>query len=294
MSIGLILAHAAQAAPVTRATLWRAWNLDPLLWLGLLLGLGIYGRGSWQLAQRRTQGLPVGRALAFGGAWLTLVVALVSPLEALSGTLFAAHMVQHLLLLLVVPVLLVISRPLPTCLWALPRASRLRVATWRSPLARLHQARRFLTLPAVVLLLYIISLGTWHAPQLYMWALRDETVHVIEHLCFLTTAFLLWWAVLQPKAGRRGYGISILMLFVTALFGGVLGALLTFSNTLWYPTYALFTQQWGLTPLDDQRVAGLIMWIPPGIFYLGTIGVLFVAWLGAIEQGVQRREQPAP
>lgn len=281
------------AGPVTRATLWRAWHLSPVLCIGLLLWLILYGMGAAQLAQRRTRTPTRGRAIAFGVGWLTLIVALVSPLDALSETLFSAHMIQHLLLMLIAPPLLVISRPLPVLLWALPRPARLQLAGWRGPLAWLRQIWGLLTQPLVALAAYTASLWVWHAPVLYESALRHDAIHALEHACFFGASMLLWWAVLQPKAGQRGYGMSILILLISAIQGSILGVLLTFSNVLWYPSYALFTQGWGMTPLDDQRMAGLIMWIPPGVLYLGAVAALFVAWLAAVERDAQRREQPA-
>jgi len=287
-----LLAH--HPFPVTPATLWQAWNLAPALLIPLSLTMAVYGWGVWVLWQRLGWGRGVRhwQIGCFLGGWFTLVVALVSPLDGLSETLFAAHMVQHLLLLLLAPLLLVLSRPLTVLVWALPPRLRRQVGAQWPRRGWLRHTWHGLTLPPVVWLLHTALLWIWHTPTLYEAAVVNDWVHLLEHACFFGAAALLWWAVIHPRGGSRRYGIGILILFLTALQGGALGALLTFSPTPWYPIYGLFTRAWGLTPLDDQQLAGLIMWIPPGIFYLGVILALLVAWLAAVERGMERQEPP--
>jgi putative membrane protein len=273
-------------------TLWRAWNSEPALLLALLLPAGFYLWGTARCWRRAGvgRGIRWGQLAAFFGGMAALVAALLSPLDALSEALFSAHMVQHLLLLLVAPPLFVLARPLVPWLWALPPAPRRAgVNLWR----RAEWPRRgwrLLTLPPLVWLLHTGLLWAWHTPFLYQAALRHEYVHILEHVCFFGAALLLWWAVLDPPGGPRGYGISILAVFLTALQGGILGALLTFSPTLWYPIYAPLTAPWGLAPLADQQLAGVIMWVPSGLVYLGAVLGLFVAWLAAVERGMRLRE----
>jgi len=217
-------------------------------------------------------------AIAFAISWLALVVALVSPLDEWSETLLVAHMAQHELLMVVAAPLMALSGPLVALLWALPadlRRGAIAVAT-RRPIAAVWTA---LTAPPVAWLLHAVALWVWHLPALYAAALEHEAVHAAQHLCFFGTAALFWWGLVHGRYGRLGYGAAVLYLFATGLHSGVLGALLGFSPHIWYPAYAATSEAWGLTPLEDQQLAGFLMWVPAGlVFALGGLG-FFTAWL---------------
>jgi putative membrane protein len=113
-----------------------------------------------------------------------------------------------------------------------------------------------------------VAVWVWHAPVLYQATLGSELVHTLQHASFLVTALLFWWALLRGHEGRVGRPASVIYLFTTAMHTSLLGALLTFSERLWYPLYDESTSAWGLTPLEDQQLAGLIMWVPAGLVYL--------------------------
>ncbi len=144
---------------------------------------------------------------------------------------------------------------------------------------------RALSSPPVAWLIFAVVLWGWHLPALYEAALRNETVHAVEHLTLLLGALLFWWVLLErtrPAHVRLGFAVAYL--FTTTLQSGVLGALITFSSQLWYPYYAPLTAAWGLTPLQDQQLAGMIMWLPGGaVFTALTIGY-FAAWLAALDR----------
>jgi putative membrane protein len=199
-------------------------------------------------------------------------------------------MVQHLILMLVAAPLLVLGEVPLALLWALPRPWRRALGlALRAP--ALYGAWRALSSPICAWLLFTAALWVWHAPALYEAALRDEAVHALEHLGFLGTALLFWWALLrQGGSGAARSWRALPYLFATLIQSGLLGALMTFAAQPWYPAYAPLVPPWGLTPLQDQQLAGLIMWIPGGaLFTLLTIGY-FAAWLRALEQrGAQRR-----
>ncbi len=271
-----------------------AWNWDPTVLVGLLAAAGLYLAGTLSCWRHAGVGRVIRRwqVAAFAGGLLALVAALISPLDALSEISFAAHMVQHLLFLLVAPLLFVLARPLLAALWLLPTHARRSLAqSWRQ--ARWAQTGwHWLTLAPVVWLLHAASLWIWHAPALYDAALHNEAIHAAEHLSFLAAACLLWWTLLEPRGGRRHYGMSILLLFLTALQGSVLGALLAFSTAPWYSTYAVQATAGRLSALDDQQLAGVIMWVPAGLTYFGTALALFIAWLSAVEASMHRRERP--
>ncbi len=267
--------------------LWGAWSWDPAVLAGIALAAGLYLRGLRALWRRAGagHGARPWQTAAYAGGLVTLFVALVSPLDALGAALFSAHMVQHMLLILVAAPLLTLGAPLLPLLWALPRRSRRRLGRWwlRSRVAR--PLWRLLTLPAVVWTLHALALWLWHLPSLYQAALRVDGIHALEHLSFLGTALLFWWPVVQRQGRPRlGYGAAVLYLFTMAVQGSLLGILLTFARAPWYPAYADTTAPWGLTPLEDQQLAGLVMWIPAGTIYLVAILALFAAWLRESDQ----------
>jgi putative membrane protein len=216
--------------------------------------------------------------LAFFCGWLALAGALLSPLDEWSETLFVAHMAQHELLMVVAAPLIALSSPLVALLWACPAPARRRlIDVVRRPAVVTGWA--VLTAPPTVWILHAVALWIWHLPSLYDAALEHEEVHAIQHLCFFMTAALFWWSLVRGRYGRVGYGAAVLYLFATSLHSGVLGALIAFSPDVWYPLYASNSGAWGLTPLEDQQLAGLLMWVPAGLVF--TIGGLafFAAWL---------------
>ena len=149
-----------------------------------------------------------------------------------------------------------------------------------------------LSSPVAAWLLFAIGLWVWHALTLFEAALRDETVHAIEHLVFLLSAMLFWWVLFKhSQPNHLHFPMAIPHLFTTALHSGILAALMTFTSQAWYPYYAALVTPWGFTPLEDQQLAGIIMWLPGGaVFTLLTIGY-FAAWLNALEQRSMRLQQ---
>ena len=129
------------------------------------------------------------------------------------------------------------------------------------------------------------ALGIWHVPAMYDAALTSDPVHAIEHASFLGAAFAFWAVVL----GRRGIGTRAALTFAVFLFSGGLGALLTFSGRRFYSSHGLGPQAWGLTPVADQQLAGVIMWIPSGAVYVISFAILFVAWMRRLEARMPSR-----
>jgi cytochrome c oxidase assembly factor CtaG len=209
---------------------------------------------------------------------LTLAAALISPLHQLGGVLFAAHMAQHELLMVVSAPLLVLGRPIIPFLWALPLSWRRMAGAW-STIPAIGATWRLLTLPSFAWMIHAVAIWAWHAPSLYQATLGSEAVHTLQHVSFLGTALLFWWALLRGREGRLGRPAAVIYLFTTAVHTSLLGALLTFSNRLWYPLYHQTTIPWGLAPLEDQQLAGLIMWVPAGLSYLIAALALAATWL---------------
>jgi putative membrane protein len=259
---------------------WELAFLGALLISGTVYAVGV--RRVWRIPNGRLS-VPRWQVLAFAAGWLTLVVALVSPLDRVSKVMFSVHMTQHELLMVVAAPLLVAARPLLAMLWALPHGRRDDVAA--AVHARpLRAAWGFLTGAVVVFVLHGVALWLWHVPALFEAALANDGVHALQHLSFFWTAVLFWWAVVHGRYGRLGYGLGVLFVFVTSMHSGLLGALLTYAATTWYPTHAARTAAAGLAALEDQQLAGLIMWVPAGVLLLVVALALFAAWLGESER----------
>jgi cytochrome c oxidase assembly factor CtaG len=246
------------------------WTLEPWLLFSLTLSAGLYGLGALRLHRRSGAGRETLRRRAglFTAGWLALVLAAVSPLHEAGAQSFSLHMIEHELLMLVAAPLLVMARPLGAMIWAFPASARRTLAAtgrWRW----LQGVGEVLTGPVTATLLQAAVLWIWHAPGLFELALTEEPWHVAQHLSFLISALFFWQAVLIP--GRGGVGLAALCLFATSIVAGALGALMAFSQSPWYARYALLGMApFGLTPTEDQQMAGLLMWIPGGLIHAGA------------------------
>ncbi len=257
-------AHALKGGPSAALP----WSFEPWVLACLALSAAWYAAGVVRLWRHAGRGrgigvLPVG---SFAAGWLALVVALVSPLDALGSELFSAHMVQHEVLMIVAAPLLVVGCPLAAWAWGLPRAWRAAIGgffhhpAWRRPW-------QVVTAPVAAWALHAAALWGWHLPVLFDAALANEAVHAVQHAAFLFTALLFWWSLVE--ADRRGrHGVALLSLFTTFAHTGALGALLTLAGVPLYAPYFGTTSVHGLTPLEDQQLGGLVMWIPSGLLYL--------------------------
>jgi putative membrane protein len=270
----------------------RAWSFEPLVIISLTITALLFAIGLhslWREAPKR-RSVRTWEALCFAGGWLALFIALVSPVHAWGRVLFSAHMSQHEILMLVAAPLLVLGRPLIAFLWALPlnwsrRLGNVAKVVW------INRLWRTLTIPLVAWLLHAIALWMWHIPTLFEATLYSEAVHTLQHLSFLLSALLFWWALIHGPQGAMGYGAAVLYLFTTSVHSGALGALLTVAGSVWYPSYAPLTASWGLTPLEDQQLGGLIMWIPAGLVYVIAGLALFAGWLREADLRAARRER---
>jgi putative membrane protein len=269
----LLLPLAAQGhAPdaVVAAVPLRTWNTAPWLLLLLALSAAAYAAGLRRLWVHagRGRGVAPRQAWAFALGWLALVAALVTPIDALGSQLFAAHMVQHELLMVVAAPLLVLGRPLATWAWALSAGGRRRIGT----LLRRRGWTAFwsgLTDPLVAWALHALVLWTWHLPSAFDAALAFEPLHIAQHASFLGTALLFWWAVLgHDPRGRYSPGHSAAYLFTTMLHTSALGALLSLAPTPWYASYIPLTSALGFDPVEDQQLGGLVMWVPGALAYV--------------------------
>ena len=254
----------------------RSWPFAPWLLAALLLTAGIYLRGWLVLRRRDPRRWHGGHIGAFLGGLAATYLALASPIEPFADLLLQVHMVQHLLLMMMAPPLLWLGTPLFPLLRGLPRPVRMVwVAPWLSapPLRRLFGR---LTHPLTALVLFVTATWVWHAPPVYDLALRSNGWHYLQHACFLGTALVFWYPVVRPYPGRPRWSSWLLLplLFVADLSNTVLAAVLTFSDRVLYPYYAEAPRLAGLSPLEDQSAAGVVMWVPgSAAFLLPLIGI---------------------
>jgi cytochrome c oxidase assembly factor CtaG len=276
----VVVAHAGQ--PLELHDLWTAWNADPLVIGALAVLVWAYRRGQIGGRGRDTD---VWRARCFTTALGVIGLAVLSPLDALSGALASAHMVQHVLLILVAAPLLALAAPSSALLRGTPMAVRRTTVRWRRRLGLTHANLAPLQHPGSVWLLHVATLWFWHARVPYDAALANEAVHLVEHASFLVTALLFWRVVMGARgAGRVSQGLGVMLVFTMALQSVFLSVLLVFARTPWYDGYASTTRAWGLEHLADQQLAGAIMWVPAGFVYVAAGLALMAAWLRAADR----------
>ncbi|MCW5978499.1 MAG: cytochrome c oxidase assembly protein [Bryobacteraceae bacterium] len=293
IALTAIRAAAHEGEPLEPHDLPTAWVLDPWILIPLALSGWLYWRGSRPLwADKPGRGIRRWEARAFWAGWAALAVALVSPLHALGEALFSAHMAQHELMMVVAAPLVVLGRPLVPFLWGLP-------LSWRRRAGRLGQygwfqaGWRALSHPLSAWSIHAVAVWIWHVPGLYEATVENDLIHTFQHVSFLGSALLFWWALIHGREAGMGHGAAIVYVFTTALHGGALGAILTFAPTTWYPIYENTTWAWGLTALEDQQLAGLIMWIPAGLLYAVAALALAVSLMRESEASLIRREAEA-
>jgi putative membrane protein len=280
-------AHGVRAEP---GTWWHAWNWDPLILLSLGLLTWLYGRGLARLWKRVGVGHKVRRwqAASYFGALGVIFIALLSPLDALSEELSSLHMVQHMLLMTVAAPLCILGGPTLVLAWGLPEWQTGRGKPFLTFALRLLQAP-VLWQPLLMWALFAVTLWSWHHPVFYQAALRDRLVHDAQHLSFFVAACLFWRACLDPLGGRRLCpAVALPYLFATSLQASVLGIFLALSPRAWYDDYATRTTAWGFTPLQDQQLAGLIMWMPACLIYPAVAAALFGTWLAGLAPQANR------
>jgi putative membrane protein len=266
--------------------LWSAWTWSPTVLVGLAAGAWLYGRGLRALWARAGRGRVVSgwRAASYFAGLGSVFVALVSPVDALGDALFFIHMVQHLLLIMVAAPLIVLGDPVTVTLWAFPLRWRRRIGLAFSRPRWLRTAWGALTVAPIAWAIHVVTVWLWHAPIFYEMALQSEAVHEFEHATFFVTALLFWWLLFAPHGRRLSIGAKVAYLFAAMLQGTILGAVITFARHPWYWSYFGTTKAWGLTPLEDQQLAGLIMWIPAGLVYLAALLPLLAGALAEQER----------
>jgi len=266
-----------------------AWSFEPWVLALLCTALLAYVVGVRRARRRRDGHGPFTRLriASFVAGSVAAFLALTSPIDTIGEQLFSVHMMQHLMLMLVAAPLLVWGRPMFAFLWSAPRPVRKAIGRWWSgPVGRGVMALRS---PIVVWVAFCGVFVFWHLPKPYAWALGSELVHTIEHLAFFVSAFAFWSLVSEDSRHRRlDYGATLLFVATAAAFSGLPGALMVIAPRPLYAVHAAGEAAWGMTPIEDQQLAGLVMWIPGGFVYLTAISYLFLMWLRSAERRTRR------
>ncbi len=262
------------------------WNFAPSILMMLISQAALYAYliyiarrdGRWGSEVRASH------VIYFAFGLILILVALVTPIDSLSNqALFSAHMVQHILLMILAPACLLLGTPdywirylyeLPLLKKVLPRVTR----------------------PLVTLVSFNVIMWIWHVPALYEGALRDPNIHILEHMMFLAAGVILWLPVIHDLPPRHvlSYPARIAYLFACMISSSILGAIFTFAPTIIFPFYSNAPLAFGMTPMTDQQLAGLIMWVPGSGIFFTAILLVFAAWLKAEDRKAKTQFPPPP
>src|SRR5882762_8612392 len=257
---------------------FSSWEFNPWVLIPILITGLVYARGWRQLHRRAPHRFGFAQLIAFNAGLITIVCALESPLDAFAGWLLTVHMIQHLLLMMVAPPLVLYGAPYLPLLFGLPPDFlRNGIGPFLAS-STVRRVNRFVAHPIFCWSAFILTSTVWHVPRMYELALSSSGWHELEHLCFLTTALLFWSPVIQPYpwAARVSRWVIIPYLFFADFQNSALSAFLVFYERVLYPTYQTVPRITGMTALDDQAAAGAIMWVAGSIFYLIPVGLITV------------------
>ena len=258
------------------------WTFSPSVIVGVAAACVAY---VWAWRRARRPGMPhppgYGRLALFVMSMVTVLVSLVSPIDGFSDDVMVIHMVQHVLLLDVVPIAFILSLT----------KGLLRPVTRR--LTAVEERAGFLSHPVFAVTLYIGMMGLWHIPRMYDLALEHSEIHVLEHVCFLTAGMLYWWVLLSPIRARTALSgmAKIVYMAVTKFFVGVLGIILVFAPHALYAWYEDHPHYWGLSVHADQSMAGAVMALEQSVIMATALVYIIMRMLSDSEREAQRQER---
>lgn len=289
LSPGRALAHAPGVNGGDLDAVLGAWTFDPIAIVLVLLSGLAYGLSLRRLRRTRPRfHFSRWRSASFGVGLLLLFLALASPIDSYGDDLFFAHMLQHVLVMVVVAPLLVLGAPLTLVLAA--ASPRIR-AVYLRPFLR-GRVLRALTLPPVALVLFVGVTWLWHLPALYDAAIGNELLHGLEHISFLTVSVLFWWLIIDAdrSALRPPHPVRGLMLLAAIIQGIGLGVLLIQVDEAIYTSYidAAAARDWGPAAYDDQRIGAGLVWIPAGLAYALALLITLQRWMDQMEERTAR------
>jgi putative membrane protein len=250
--------------------LLRLWSLPPVATLAIELSAVVYLRGWWLLRRTGVPLLPAWRAVAFASGLLTAWIALASPVDALNAFLLSAHMLQHMLLMMVAPPLILLGAPLVPMARGLPGAAARRCVGRAMNWPAVEQLGRILTSPVTGALLMGLVMFAWHMPRLYELALGSEFWHEVEHASFFVASVMFWWPVVLPWPSRGQWPrwAMVPYLLLADLQNTALSAILAFSDRVIYPSYTAAPRLFALSALEDQVAAGSFMWVAGSLAFI--------------------------
>ena len=293
VAAGPVLAHGpVPAEPPTAASLLLGWTWEPVPTLAIVVTVAW-----WLWAVRRVDAVhprnpvPRRRTVAFLAGMLAIAFGLISGIERYDTTLFSVHMVQHVLLMLVAAPLLALAAPVTLVLRLASAETRRR---WLLPI--LHsRVVRFLAHPIVAWLMFAALMWTTHFSPLFNASLEDPLIHDLEHMLFLSGALLFWWpaVALDPAPWRMSHPARIGYLFTQMTQNTFLAVVILNATTVLYPHYATLVRPWGMTALEDQRLAAGIMWIVGDAIFLTAILAVVAGWMRAEARNEAREDRRA-
>ncbi len=266
----------------TLSLVLRSWSWEPAILIGIGLGAAGYAYGfyhfsahGWLLRMTRRGLIHRKHPWFFTAGLIALAIALLSPIATLAGMLLWSHMLQHILLIMVAPPLILFGLPSPMLRWLILKS-------------RLRGVVGLMTMPLLAFAIYNINLLVWHLPAFYEAALSSSLIHSLEHMLFLGTAMLFWWRILDPTKGWfplwQSPAGSWIYLLLAAPFSYILGSILWVHNQVFYPTYLAVPRLWGLSALADQQTAGMLMWVQGWMFIMASMIVFFSWYNPEVEQ----------
>ena len=278
LSLGGLSAQPALADPIDRLTgpVWTMWDHSPLIIGGCLIVLIIYLRG-FRLRSARRERVSLWRASSYVSGVLMTYIVLQSPMDALADHIFWVHRVQHVALHHWIPMLLALAAPIPELVRGLPRSIRVHVLR---PILRSRGVRgtwAFIQHPVVAPILFVGLILFWLTPSIFQYATLNENVHDIMHFSMLIDGIPFWWLMLSPRQGRVSYGKRLIILWAIMLPQILAGAYITFASRVLYPLYAIMDQGWVSSYMRDQRLGGLVVWIPPSMMS-AVAGLIVIRW----------------
>ncbi|GAB4513157.1 MAG: cytochrome c oxidase assembly protein [Anaerolineae bacterium] len=269
---------------------WLAWEWRPEVIGVITLLAGLYAFGWWRLRRRGRRIASTGRLVAYMTGIAALIVALVSPIDALQPLLFSMHMVQHELLMMVAAPLIMLGNPLPILAWGLPAPLRRALGVLLGRDGAIRWAATRLLTPWVAWAIYVVTLWGWHTPAAYNAALRYDWIHDLEHMTFFWSAILFWWPITGAAPlfrGTVGYGARLALMAASLAQNEILGVSIALAREPIYEHYLSVPRLWGLSVMADQALGGGIMWIAGGMMYV----VAIIALIGRFLEWDERRAE---
>lgn len=283
---GTAAAHGVEAPAPTFPAVLAEWSFDPLAVIGIVLVAALFLAAVRRVVAAHPRNPhPRWRTALFLGGLAAIAVALLSPIEAYEGQLFSVHMVQHMLLQLVAAPLLLAGAPITLTLRvASPRWRQRLLAVLHSPIIRA------VSFPVVAWVFFAATNWGWHYSTLYDDALENQALHYLQHAHFLFAALLFWWPVVgaDPSPWRMPHPVRLFYLFLAMPQQSFLGVSLLQATNVLYPHYVTNVRDWGMTPLEDQQIGGMIMWVFGDIAFLAGMAVVLVAWMRHEERRTER------